>query len=257
MIESTSSWTKASRSNLKVLTANCVIEVRKPAPGMSACFASQPSNRSAMPLACGIPPIPAGCCITRVLSVSANWPSKKNPSRGVVAIQFGLPRPALRKADWVVLEVAFARLISSSLISKGLRASNFFSVRMSAMTCSCFLRDSGGKLVTRVKLMSTALPVRAHCFSPLSQQHHEHHAPYGQQRISNGVGDGIPQAWDLALGTVIDHAERCCCGACTRAASEHNGVVEPEQVFSDVHRQYQRHGRDNHAPQKQAESELL
>src|SRR5205814_9559894 len=85
------------------------------------------------------PPTPAGCSITRLLSVTANWPSRKNPSRGVVAIQLGLPRPAFRKADWVVLEVAFARLISSSLISKGLRASNFFSVRMSAMTLLLFL----------------------------------------------------------------------------------------------------------------------
>ena len=63
-----------------------------------------------MPLACGIPPIPAGCSITRLLSVMANWPSRKNPSRGVVAIQLGLPRPAFRKADCVVLDVCFGEL---------------------------------------------------------------------------------------------------------------------------------------------------
>jgi hypothetical protein len=38
----------------------------------------------------------------------ANWPSRKKPSRGVVAIQFGLPRPASRKADWVVLDASLA-----------------------------------------------------------------------------------------------------------------------------------------------------
>jgi hypothetical protein len=38
-------------------------------------------------------------------SVSANWPRRKNASRGVVAIQFGLPRPALRNL-WVAALVA-------------------------------------------------------------------------------------------------------------------------------------------------------
>ena len=61
-----------------------------------------------MPLACGIPPMPAGCSITRLLSVMANWPSRKKPSRGVVATQLGLPRPAFRNADCVVREVFFA-----------------------------------------------------------------------------------------------------------------------------------------------------
>ena len=99
--------------------------------------------------------------------------------------------------------------------------------------------------------MSTALPARAHQdFSPLGQQHHEHHAPDGQQRVSDGIGDGVTQAGDLALGTVIDHAERGCRGARTGAASEHDGIVEPEQIFADVHRQYQRHGRDQRRPRE-------
>ena len=59
MIESTSSWTKASGSNANVLMANFTIDERNAAPGMSACLASQASRREAMPLACGIPPIPA------------------------------------------------------------------------------------------------------------------------------------------------------------------------------------------------------
>src|SRR6516225_9422035 len=81
-----------------------------------------------------MPPRPAGCSMTRLLSVIANCPSRKKPSRGVVAIQLGLPRPALRKADCVVREVFLASLISSSLISNGLRVSNFRRVMMSLMS---------------------------------------------------------------------------------------------------------------------------
>src|SRR3981189_1377451 len=97
------------------------------------------------------------------------------------------------------------------------------------------LRDSVDRVVIKGKMMSTALPVRAHAdFSPLGQQHYEHHAPDSQQRVSDCVGDGVTQAGNLTLGTVIDHAERGCCGACTRATPEHNGVVEPEHVFANV-----------------------
>ena len=63
--------------------------------------------------------------MTRWLSVMANWPSKKKELRGSVAIQLGLPRPALRNADCVVLEVSLARLISSFLISNGPREFKF------------------------------------------------------------------------------------------------------------------------------------
>ncbi len=79
-----------------------------------------------MPWAAGMPASPAGCSITRRLSVSANWPRRKKPSRGSVAIQFGLPRPALRNADCVVLDVFLASLASSSLISNGPIFSNTF-----------------------------------------------------------------------------------------------------------------------------------
>ena len=73
---------------------------------MFPCVASQASRRAAMPLACGMPPTPAGSSITRLLSVQANWPSRKNASRGRVATQLGLPRPAFRNADCVVREAA-------------------------------------------------------------------------------------------------------------------------------------------------------
>src|SRR5262249_56447375 len=67
--------------------------------------------------------------------------SRKKPSRGVVATQLGLPRPALRNADCVVRDVFLASLISSSLISNGLRASNLRSVRMSVMPLSSRTND--------------------------------------------------------------------------------------------------------------------
>ncbi len=49
-----------------------------------------------MPGAFGMPPTPGGKSSTRLLSVMANCPSRKNASRGSVATQFGLPRPAFR-----------------------------------------------------------------------------------------------------------------------------------------------------------------
>ena len=49
-----------------------------------------------MPAALGMPPTPGGRSSTRLHSVTANCPSRKNASRGSVATQFGLPRPALR-----------------------------------------------------------------------------------------------------------------------------------------------------------------
>ena len=52
-----------------------------------------------MPFAWGMPPIPAGCSITRLLSVMANCHSRKKSSRGTVDSQLGLARPAFRNAD--------------------------------------------------------------------------------------------------------------------------------------------------------------
>src|SRR2546421_5574826 len=95
-------------------TAKSTMDARKGAPGMSACVVSHSSRRPAMPWDCGIPPRPAGCFITRVLSVRANWPSRKKASRGGVALPLGLPRPALRNADCLVFDAFFASLISSS-----------------------------------------------------------------------------------------------------------------------------------------------
>jgi hypothetical protein len=53
----------------------------------------------------------------------ANCPSREEASRGVVAIQLGFPRPALRNADCVVREVSPGQLDQLVLISNGLGVS--------------------------------------------------------------------------------------------------------------------------------------
>src|ERR1700730_18171737 len=213
MIESTSSWTKASGSNLNILIANSTIAGRKSAPGMSLCAASQASRRAAMPLACGIPPTPGDCSITRLLSVMANWPSRKNPSRGVVEIQLGLPRPAFRNADCDVLEAALARSMSSFMISKGLKVSNFLSVRRSAMASSC-----GGLFVQTWRKQRKAESRR----SRLGQQNDKNHSPDCQQRVADRVGNGVAEPRNLALGAVVDHAERGRGRSCAGTKSHRN-----------------------------------
>ncbi len=60
-------------------TAHGTIRCRKGAPGMSSCFASQASSRAAAPAPFGMPPTPGGRSSTRLLSRTANCPSRKNP----------------------------------------------------------------------------------------------------------------------------------------------------------------------------------
>jgi hypothetical protein len=78
-----------------------------------------------------MPPTPGGRSSTRLLSVTANCPSRKYASRGSVATQFGFPRPAFKYVmddSCALLDAALAR---KSLISNGPSFSNFFSVRTS------------------------------------------------------------------------------------------------------------------------------
>src|SRR5689334_6541297 len=133
-----------------------------------------------MPWACGIPPTPAGRSITRLLSVIANCPSRKNPSRGVVAIQLGLPRPALRNAVCEVRDVFLASLINSSLISNGLRVSKLSRCKTSMIAS---FQNSAG------------------------HQHNDDHSPDGEQRIADCICDRISQSGNLALGAVTHKAE--------------------------------------------------
>src|SRR5215831_21265176 len=128
-----------------------------------------------MPSAWGMPPSPASCSITRLLSVMANWPSRKKPSRGVVAIQFGLPRPAFKNADCVVREVFLASLISSSLISNGLSVSK--------------LRSSNTSMVISFLLTSR-------------HEDDYDHSPNCEQGVPYGVGDGVPERGNLTFRAV-------------------------------------------------------
>ena len=72
-----------------------------------------------MPAALGMPPTPGGRSSTRLLSVTANCPSRKNASRGSVATQFGLPRPAFRYEMDDSCAAFVATLARKSLISNG------------------------------------------------------------------------------------------------------------------------------------------
>ena len=72
-----------------------------------------------MPGALGMPPTPGGRSSTRLLSVIANCPSRKNASRGSVATQFGLPRPAFRYEVDDSFAAFDATLARKSLISNG------------------------------------------------------------------------------------------------------------------------------------------
>ena len=69
------------------------------APAPVSAVSRKARRRSAIPSRAGMPPRP-GSSQTRFDSASPNCPSRKNDSRGVVAIQFGFPRPAFRNA-WV------------------------------------------------------------------------------------------------------------------------------------------------------------
>ena len=62
--------------------------------------------------------------------------------------------------------------------------------------------------------------------SASGQQHDDHHSPDRQQRVADRVGDGVAEPGNLALGAIVDHAERGCRRARAGAASQHNGVVE-------------------------------
>src|SRR5205814_3728994 len=64
-------------------------------------------------------------------SVTANCPSRKNASRGSVATQFGLPRPAFRYDREFSSAVFDATFWTKSLISNGPSLSNSFSLAVS------------------------------------------------------------------------------------------------------------------------------
>src|SRR4029079_9692413 len=138
--------------------------------------------------------------------------------------------------DCEVFVLFFARSISSFLISKGLSVSNLRSVRRSAIE---FLR---------VLIVSENEKVL------LGHEHDENHAPDRQQGVPNGIGNRIPEPWDLTFGTIIDHAERGSRGSCTGTATQHYRIIELEQVFADIHCENEWHCRDRNTPQEEAQA---
>ena len=118
-----------------------------------------------MPRGLGIPPTPGGRSITRLLSTSANCPSRKNASRGSVAIQFGLPRPALRYVTCEVPATLLAALARKSLISNGLNPSYSRSFMMSmtmflaAVAAANQFPPASISTITMPKMVSNVLPM--------------------------------------------------------------------------------------------------
>src|SRR3989440_13032621 len=227
MIESTSSCTNLSGSNPNRFTVHGTIFSRNRAPGLSRWPRSHPSRRSAIPSAFGMPPTPAGRSSTRLLSVIANWPSRKKASRGSVAIQLGLPRPAFRYVIDAAFEVLSAALIKKSLISKGLSVSYSFRVRTSI---DLFL---------------------------LAQQNDEDHAPDRKQGIADGVGNGVAQRGHLALGAVADQTERGGCRARAGQDAEQQGGAKAEGALAHVQPKDQRHRGGERPPEGHAETPRL
>src|SRR5438477_854833 len=234
MMESASSCTNLSGSKPNLLTAHGAIACRKSAPGISSCFFNQSSSRPAMPLALGIPPTPGGRSSTRLLSVTANCPNKKNASRGAVATQFGLPRPAFRYEREFSCADFVANLATKSLISNGPN----FSYCLRFMSID-FL------------LLSLAFPS---LLFKSRQQHDDDHAPNSEQGVANGVGDGVAERGDLALGLVANQAERCRRRARPGNDSEVERVVEAEHVLGDEHPENQRDRGGDRAPQEEADA---
>src|SRR5436190_4435835 len=76
----------------------------------------------------------------RLASSTAKRPKEKKPSRGVVAVQLGLPRPALRKRAGFPAAVSFAMVMMKSLSSNGLRPR---SARISSRDVRVALRLAG------------------------------------------------------------------------------------------------------------------
>ena len=129
MIESTSSWTNASGSKPKVLTANCTIADKKVGAG-HVLVLGEPgveARRDAVGLR---HPADPGRLVHHPLALGDRELAEQEEAfarRGGDPV--GIAAAGIRNADCVVLEVSLARLISSFLISNGLRASNLRSVR--------------------------------------------------------------------------------------------------------------------------------
>src|SRR6476469_7621286 len=210
---------------------------------MSSCFASQASSRSAIPDAFGIPPTPGGRSSTRLLSVTANCPRRKNPSRGSVATQFGLPRPAFRYDREESTADFEATFWTKSLISNGPSFSNSFSLEVSdnarLVRGACPFAFAAGADLLFFVIFSFAVKSCAENSASREQQDDDH-APDGEQRVADSVGNGVTERRDLALGLVANQTKRCRRRPRPRNDSEVERVVEAKHILRDKHSENQR-----------------
>src|SRR5262245_53866877 len=80
-------------------------------------------------------------------------------------------------------------------------------------------------------------------------EHDQNHAPDGQQRVSNGVSDGVTQGRHLAFADVADQAQRCGGGARPGDDSQRQRIVESENILCREHAKDQRDRGSRGAPQ--------
>src|SRR4029453_16722729 len=131
---------------------------------------------------------------TRLLSVTANCPRRKNASRGSVATQFGLPRPAFRYDREFSSAVLDATFWTKSLISNGPSLSNSFSLPLSdngrLPRRACPLAFAVREDLLFVVIVFFVVESRwKNVFS--REQHDDDHAPDGEESGAHGVRDGV------------------------------------------------------------------
>src|SRR5262245_8363299 len=126
-----------------------------------------------------------------------------------------------------------ATLARKSLISKGPSFSYFLSTR-SSMDTFLIGRDSGER-VSR-------------------HQDDEDHSPDRQQRVADGISDGVTKPGHVAPGLIAHQAERRGRGARPGDDAEGERIVELEEVLGDVHPKDDGEGGRERAPHEQAEA---
>src|SRR5262249_9394004 len=86
------------------------------------------------------------------------------------------------------------------------------------------------------------------------QEHDEDHTPDREERIADGVGDGVAERGNLALRDVADEAERRRRSARSGHRTEDDRVVDPEKVLPDEQPEDYGHRGRHRAPQEQSDA---
>src|SRR5262252_5205448 len=213
-------------------------------PGAVALAWRKAVKRWALPAFSGIRPTSGTRPTPRRVSSIAKRSRVPNASRGVVQSQFGLPRPALSIGPWPSFSDSDASSMSLSFSSKGLSFSSAFCSARVVFAVFVFV-GIVSSLSNRVDSVSSR------------QEHDDDHTPDREERVADGVGDGVPEGGDLALGLITNHAERRRRGPRAGDRAEKDRVVEAEDVLANDHAQDKGDSGRLGAPQELADPLLL